>query len=242
MTEQPDRQRRLEALRKKQPQGAKKIDFSEMRKAAAATGRPSGGQANGNLMKSLLNGQDGADNRPPVDRILEFLTDQTPGAELVPGTEVSKERLKRFLQFVKMRIQDGNAPKWADQLRRLLGGPSGKIGSVSDLEPADVNRLVGFLRGRTDQGGGAPAAADAGGAVTTAVDGDLDQRLKQIEQALRSLLELTGKMNRRLDEMHGELTRLKKLDRRIERKARAAGIDEDAEPLNTWFDDLVEDF
>jgi len=237
MSEQPDRQQRLKALRTKH-QGAKKIDFSGMREAAAGDGPAPGGPANGNLMSNLLNGQTDTDNRPPVDRILEFLTDKSPGAALIPGTEVSKERLKRFLQFVKMRIQDGDAPKWAEQLRRLLGGRSGEIGSVADLKPADVNKLVSFLRGRTEQGAAGPAT-DAG--APGATDDNPDQRLQQIEQALRSLLELTGRIDRRLNELHGELTRLKQFDRRTERKARATGIDEDAEPLNTWFDDLVED-
>lgn len=200
-----------------------------------------------------------------AERMLEFLLEKNPGAKMIPGTPVNKDRLKRVIQFITIRTREDNPPKWIRYFHRILNR-SGPVSSVDDVSPDLINQIVHFLRQRVDGDkatarGLSPAPSSVlsseqeedgdRGAEEDAWDSpddDEEGRLLRIEQSVEELREMTGRLFRQFSAALDDNDHLAEHESSEEHDS----VDEDSgeedpsskrkgEALGDWFDNFVED-
>lgn len=232
-----ERRERLEALRSRS-RNAKKVDFSKMAEADPRMAKVNGPASDADEAGGLLARLQGAGGKPQIERMLEFLTFDGPGAKMIPGTAVNKERLKRLLQFINVRSQEKDVPKWVSQVRRILGSAGAKT-MIDDLETDKVNDLMKFLRSRTGENGADQGRRTAAEPVGEKSGGGVEIRLAALEQSMKELLDRIAGINEQLTAIRSELARQAQDGPSTAGKRADASLN--GEPVANWFDETMED-
>lgn len=200
-----------------------------------------------------------------AERMLDFLLEKSPGAKMIPGTPVNKDRLKRVIQFITIRTREDNPPKWVMYFHRILSR-SGPVSSVDDVSPDLINQIVHFLRQRVDgenasARGLSPAPSSVlspeqeehgdRGADEEARDSrneDEDTRLSRIEQSVEELREMTGRLFQQFSAALDDNDHLAEHESSDEHDSdgEESGKEDSSskrkgEGLEDWFDNFVED-
>lgn len=161
-------------------------------------------------------------NRTPspralAKRLLDFITYAESDTEMIQGTPVNKNRIKRVIQIVNMKSNQGNSPRWAKRFQKILNS-IGPIYSINDLTPEKANRIVLFLERRASISNGresiprqspspngempnpdelAYQTAEVGQPAPEIYAG-IEHRLTRIEESLKAVQNATGFLSRKI--------------------------------------------
>lgn len=210
----PKKQKRLQELRNRfkstQDTGSGE-KFTDRLK-----GQLQSGDRSGRFMQSQGGGR-GEKGQQMRKKILKFLTNTSPGDELIQGTNVSQQNLERFVAFLH---KSESSEKMANLTRPMLEtlAPEDDGGKLK-FDPDKVNKFLSMLEAGPRQGAG---LRQQGGAIKQALKSPVDaenmpstEGIQQTLQLLEKLVQKSSDQIKTTQEMIAELHDMKLTQQKI---------------------------
>ena len=157
-----------------------------------------------------------------LQRLVQFIEQPTSDGRLIPGTRLSEERLRQFVQFLRLRAQ-GDQPM-ALRIRWILGQLEHAAPGEQKVAGISLNQLQRLLRsipGHADFSIAAPPGAQAAAQADRLAEQlpAFDARLATLGDALGELHDSARQLHQRIEALEQTITALRDWRATLEKPA-----------------------